>query len=172
MTISPERHHWYAVYTRSRQERPVERMLGRMEVETYLPLRRTWSRRLDRKQIIEVPALPGYLFVSCLLTAEQRAAIKRALGVVHLVENGGRPCAIPPEQIASLRRVLAGGLGAAEYPYLRVGERVRVARGPLEGARGYLTRVEPGKPRLVVAIEWVNRAVAVEIDVRCLERDT
>jgi transcription termination/antitermination protein NusG len=170
MTISPETP-WYAVYTRSRQERPVERILRRMELESYLPLRQTWSSRLDRKQVIEVPALPGYLFVSCMLTAERRAAIKRTLGVVHLVENGGRPCVIPPEQIASLRQVLAGGLGAEEHPYPRVGERVRVARGPLEGARGYLTRVAPGKTRLVVAIEWVDRAVSVEIDVRCLERD-
>ena len=48
---------------------------------------------------------------------------------------------------------------------------VRVTRGPFEGARGYLTRVEAGKPRLVVAIEWVNRAVSVEIDARCVERD-
>jgi hypothetical protein len=31
--------------------------------------------------------------------------------------------------------------------------------------------VEAGKPRLVVAIEWVHRAVSVEIDVRCLERE-
>jgi transcription antitermination factor NusG len=142
-----------------------------MEIETYLPLLKTWSRRLDRKQKIEVPALPGYLFVRCVLLPEQRAAIKRTAGVVTLVDHCGRPCPIPPEQIESLRLVLADGPGAAEHPYLRVGERVRVARGPFEGARGYLTRVEAGKPRLVVAIEWVNRAVSVEIDARCVERD-
>jgi transcription antitermination factor NusG len=162
---------WYAIYSRSRHEKHVEQMLRRMELETYLPLRKTWSRRLDRKQMIEVPALPGYLFVRCILLPERRAAIKRTLGVVHLVENCGRPCPIPPEQIDSLRTVLATDEGAAEHPYLRVGQRVRVARGPFEGARGYLTRVESGKPRLVVAIEWVNRAVAVEIDVRCVERE-
>jgi transcription antitermination factor NusG len=162
---------WYAVYTRSRHEKQVERMLREMNLETYLPLRMTWSRRLDRKQMIEVAALPGYLFVRCVLLPERRAAIKRAVGVVHLVENCGRPCIIPPEQIESLRLLLASSDTVSEHPYLRVGERVRVVRGPFEGATGYLARVETGKPRLVVAIEWVHRAVSVEIDVRCVERE-
>jgi transcription antitermination factor NusG len=163
-------HHWYAVYTRSRHEKQVEQILRRSELETYLPLRKTWSSRLDRKQLIEVPALPGYLFVRCLMTAERRAEIKRSLGVVHLVERAGRPCTIPPDEIASLRLVMAD-LNVAEHPYLRIGEPVRVTRGPFQGARGYLTRVDAGSPRLVVAIEWVNRAVSVEIDTRCVERD-
>jgi hypothetical protein len=33
--------HWYAVYTRARHEKRVERILQRMELETYLPLRKT-----------------------------------------------------------------------------------------------------------------------------------
>ena len=39
---------WYAVYTRSRHEKQVEAMLRRQALETYLPLRRAWSRRQDR----------------------------------------------------------------------------------------------------------------------------
>jgi transcription antitermination factor NusG len=88
---------------------------------------------------------------------------------VHLVENCGRPCPIPSDQIDSLRAVLANGVGAMEHPYLRVGQRVRVTRGPFEGACGYLVRVSAGSPRLVVAVEWINRAVSVEIDSRCVE---
>ena len=139
-----------------------------MGLETYLPQRKTWSRRQDRRQMIEVPALPGYLFVRCVLSAEKRAAMKRTAGVVHVVENSGRPCAIPPEQIDSLRLVLANA-AAAEHPYLREGQRVRVTSGPFEGAHGYLLRPEAAKARLVIAVEWVNRAVSVEIDARCVE---
>src|SRR4051812_50789 len=109
---------WYAIYTRSRHEKHVERMLREMDIETYLPLRKTWSRRLDRKQMIEVAAIPGYLFVRCVLMPDRRAAIKRAAGVVQLIENCGRPCVIPPEQIESLRLLLASEDGATEHPYL------------------------------------------------------
>jgi hypothetical protein len=40
------------------------------------------------------------------------------------------------------------------------------------GARGILKRFEPGRYRLVIAVEWVNRAVSVEIDPRDVERCT
>src|SRR5919204_2067682 len=98
---------WYAVYTRSRHEKQVEAMLRRQALETYLPLRRAWSRRRDRRVTVELPALTGYLFVRCALYGEVRAQIKKAPGVIRVVENAGRPCIIPVEQIQSLRAVLA-----------------------------------------------------------------
>jgi transcription antitermination factor NusG len=170
--LRPQDPHWYAVYTRSRHEKRVEQMLRRMDLETYLPLRKTWGSRPDTRQIVEEPALPGYLFVHCSLSAERRAAIKRSLGVIRLVENAGRPCVIPPEEVASLRRLLESDEIVMPHAYLCVGDRVRVTRGPFEGAVGYVTRVETGKPRLVVAIGWIHRAVAVQIDLRCVERAT
>src|SRR5207302_7898925 len=97
---------WYAVYTRSRHEKQVAAYFQRQQLETYVPLRRAWSIRRDRKVTIEVPALPGYLFVRCVLYAETRAMIKRASGVLRLVENAGRPADIPPEQVQSLRITL------------------------------------------------------------------
>src|SRR6266487_2391511 len=97
---------WYAVYTRSRHEKQVEQLLHRQALETYLPLRRTWSRRRDRRVTVELPALPGYLFVRCALYGEVRAQLKKTAGVIRVVESVGRPCAIPETQIKSLRVVL------------------------------------------------------------------
>ena len=45
-----------------------------------------------------------------------------------------------------------------------VGDRVQVMRGPFVGARGQLVRVAAGRHKLVIAVEFVNQAVAVEID--------
>jgi transcription termination/antitermination protein NusG len=154
---------WYAVYTRSRHEKQVEAMLRRQSLETYLPLRRAWSRRQDRRVTVELPALPGYLFVRCALYGEVRAQIKKASGVIRVVENAGRPCAIPESQIESLRVVLAQSYDAEAHPFFKIGDRVQVARGPFEGAEGHLIRVAPGRHKLVIAVEWVNQAVAVEI---------
>src|SRR5437870_13828043 len=109
--------HWYAVYTRSRHEKQVDTMLRRQQVETYLQLRRTWSRRRDRRATVELPALPGYLFVHCVLYAEVRTQIKKTPGVLRMVENLGRPCVIPEEQVESLRLVLARSSDAGSHPY-------------------------------------------------------
>src|SRR5688500_12879854 len=100
--MSTDQSPWYAIYTRSRHEKQVAAYLERQKIETYLPLRRAWSSRKDRKVTIEVPALPGYLFVRCPLYGETRALIKRASGVLRLVENAGQPARIPNEQIESL----------------------------------------------------------------------
>jgi transcriptional antiterminator NusG len=155
---------WYAVYTRSRHEKQVDGMLRRQAFETYLPLRRTWSRRRDRRVTVELPALPGYLFVRCVLYGEVRARLKKTPGVLRVIENAGRPCAIPETQIESLRVVLARSFDAEAHPYFNIGDRVQVARGPFVGAQGRLIRVAPGRHKLVIAVEFVNQAVAVEID--------
>jgi transcriptional antiterminator NusG len=167
--MSAELDHWYALYTRSRHEKQVAEFLHRQQVETFLPLRRTWSSRQDRKVTIQVPALPGYLFVRCTLYAETRALIKRASGVLRLVEHAGRPAAIPNNQIQSLRSALAASFNAEGHPYLRVGDRVRVVRGPMVGAEGYLVRVSESHHRLVIAVDYVNQALSVEIDSHCVE---
>lgn len=160
---------WYAIYTRSRHEKQVAIFLERQHLETFLPLRRTWSTRQDRKLTIQIPALPGYLFVRCVLYAETRALIKRASGVLRLVENAGRPAVIPDSQIESLRAALANNFNTEGHPFLKVGDRVRVARGPMVGAEGYLVRVAENRHRLVIAVDYVNQALSVEIDGNCVE---
>lgn len=162
--------HWYAVYTQSRHEKQVELMLRRQSLETYLPLRRTWSRRRDRRVTVDLPALPGYLFINCGLYGETRTAIKKTPGVIRVVENAGRPCVIPEEQVRSLQLVLARSFEVEAHPYLNVGDPVRVVRGPFLGAYGRLERIATGRHKLIVAVEWVHRAVAVEIDADDVER--
>ena len=161
---------WYAIYTRSRHEKQVDGMLRRMQLETYLPLQRTWSRRRDRRVTVELPALTGYLFVRCTLFGEVRAQIKKTAGVIRIVENVGRPCVIPEAQIESLRVVLERSFDAEAHPYFNIGDRVQVVRGPFIGAQGHLVRVAAGRHKLVVAVEFVNQAVAVEIDAADVDR--
>jgi transcription antitermination factor NusG len=116
-----------------------------------------------------VPALPGYLFVRCALYAETRALIKRASGVLRLVENAGAPAVIPDRQIQSLRTALASSFNAEGHPYLQIGDRVRVMRGPMLGAEGYLVRVSESRHRLVIAVDYVNQALSVDLDAECVE---
>ena len=161
---SPQTLRWYAVYTRSRHEKQVDTMSQRQSLQTYLPLRRTWSRRRDRRVTVDLPALPGYLFVRCAPYGAVRAQVKKTPGVIRLVENAGRACVIPEAEIESLRVVLTRSLQAEAHPYFNLGDRVRVVRGPFVGAQGYLVRVAPSCHKLVIAVEFVNQAVAVEID--------
>ena len=92
-------------------------------------------------------------------------------GVVRMVSFNGRPAAIPDEEIESLRRVLSGGLDFETVPYLTMGEKVEVIRGPFKGIRGRLLE-RRGQCRLVVGIEQIKQAVSVEVfggDVKSIE---
>lgn len=162
--------HWYAIYTRSRHEKQVAEFLKKQQVEIYLPLKRVWSGRQDRRVSIELPAMPGYLFVRAILYAETRALIKRPSSVIRLVENAGRPAVIPDEQIESLRIALAASFNPEGHPFLKVGDRVRVIRGPMADAEGYLVRVDENHHRLVLSVDYVNQSLSVEIDARCVEK--
>jgi transcription antitermination factor NusG len=48
--------------------------------------------------------------------------------------------------------------------YLPEGDRVRITQGLLAGVEGILVRSKPQKGLLVVSIELLRRAIAVEID--------
>jgi transcription antitermination factor NusG len=57
---------------------------------------------------------------------------------------------------------------AEPCPYLRVGRKVRVVRGPMAGTEGILSR-KKDKYRVVISVEVLMRSVALEIDGTDLE---
>ncbi|MBM3495728.1 MAG: UpxY family transcription antiterminator [Armatimonadetes bacterium] len=156
--------HWYALVTRSRHERAVQRLLARLHsVETYVPQRRVWSARVDRRFQIDAPVLPGYVFMRTVLWPDVRADIKRTPGVVGFVGVDSTPATIPSEQIESLRIMLACPADAQIHTGYEPGQAVRIKRGHLAGACGVLIRTNPGRHRLVVRIEQVGLALSADV---------
>jgi transcription antitermination factor NusG len=62
-----------------------------------------------------------------------------------------------------LRTSLGSGVRAKPHPLLTVGRMVRVKKGPMAGLQGILKR-STSRARLVVCIERIRRAIALEID--------
>jgi transcription antitermination factor NusG len=80
-----------------------------------------------------------------------------------IVSRGRDPLAVDDAEIASLRAVLATGRPVEVCPYLRAGEAVRIAAGPLAGVRGVILRAR-GHWRVVVGVEALGSSVSVEVD--------
>ncbi|GIX46923.1 MAG: transcription termination factor NusG domain protein [Candidatus Tectimicrobiota bacterium] len=153
--------HWYAIHTRSRHEKVVRDQLAAKGVTHLLPLWRKRSVWKDRIKLIEVPLFSGYLFAYFPLREKLR--VLTTIGVVRLVGINGQPVPIPQEQIDAVRTMVEQQLRYDPYPYLREGMRVRVKRGVLAGAEGILI-AKRQHYRLVVSIDLIQRAVAVDID--------
>jgi transcription antitermination factor NusG len=152
---------WYALYTRPRHEKRVAEQIEQRRISCFLPLYRSVRRWKDRRKELELALFPGYVFVR--IAPQNRLQVLMLPGVVRLVTSNGQPSALPEAEIESLRRGLAGDARMAPHPYLQVGRRVRVKRGPMAGLEGILRRRKEGL-RLVISIEMLVRAVAVEVD--------
>jgi transcription antitermination factor NusG len=157
---------WYAVYTCARHEKRVAQQLTERRVESYLPLYEALHRWKDRRARVQLPLFPGYVFVRIAL--RDRLKVLEVPSVVRLVSVNGRPTPLPENEMTSLRNGLSNDLRAEPHPYLKIGRRVRVHRGPLVGREGILVR-KKDKLRLVLSIDLIMRSVAVEVDAADIE---
>jgi transcription antitermination factor NusG len=152
---------WYAAYTCTNHERRVTQQLSERNVENFLPTYRSVRRWRDRRKELQLALFPSYVFVH--MDVRDRLRVLQLPGVVNVVSFGGVPAPLLDSEIEALRRGSACPTQIAPHPYLRVGRRVRVARGPFAGTEGILVRRRDGC-RVVVSIDLLMRSVALEVD--------
>jgi transcription antitermination factor NusG len=160
---------WYALYTRHQHEKVVAQILTRRGFEILLPLYKSVRRWKDRTKVLSVPLFSCYIFLKGGL--ERRWDILNTPGIYDLVSSGGQPIAIPTHEIDAIQQVVNSGFRLEPHPLLRIGERVRIKRGPLAGLQGLLVR-QRNIYRLVLSVEMLGRAAAVEVDSFLVERLT
>jgi transcription antitermination factor NusG len=158
---------WYALYTRHQHEKTVAQILNGKGFETLLPLYPAARRWADRTKLLFLPLFPCYVFINAGL--ERRLAIMMTPGVHAVVSNAGQPTAIPNEEIDAVRQAVESGARVEPHPLLKYGDWVRVKCGPLAGIEGILTR-KKNLYRLVLSVEMLGKAVAVEVDAFLVER--
>jgi transcription antitermination factor NusG len=159
---SAEPSDWYAIQTRYRCEKKVGVALERKGIVAFIPLLQEIHRWSDRKQKVEVPLFSGYAFAQVELSANLRRTVLQTEGVIAFVGAGDELTPVPPRQIEDLRRLLRQKLPCALSPFLTTGQRVRIRGGCLDGLEGLLQKNDA--KRLVISIESIQRAVAVQIE--------
>lgn len=158
-----EEQNWYALLTRARHEKIVAHRLGEAGVTSFLPVvseLRNWS---DRKKLVEFPLFSCYVFAKFAPTNEGRLKALRIDGVYSVVGGRGEGTPIPEEQIEAVRRITEERLAWQSHPFLKIGQRVRIRSGALDGVEGVLT-ARSGESTLVVSIDVIQRSLAVRID--------
>ena len=158
---------WHAIYTRHQHEKAVADILSRKGFEIFLPQYTSTREWKDRRKEISLPLFPSYVFIRGGL--DGMLQIVMTPGVCWLVSLGERVAVIPQEEIDAVRRLIASSLRLEPHPFLKCGDWVRIASGPLEGMEGILVR-KKGAFRLVLSVEMLQKSVAVEVDVSTVER--
>jgi transcription antitermination factor NusG len=154
-------HAWFALTAKSRHEKTVAENLRGKGLESFVPLYRARRQWTDRVQSVDLPLFPGYVF--CRFTYASRLPVLNTPGVTSVVSFSDVPSPVADEEISRIRAIQASGLPAQPWPYVHVGQKARIERGALAGLEGMLIREKDGL-RVVVSVELLRRAVAVEID--------
>jgi transcription antitermination factor NusG len=160
---APDDQNWYALLTRARHEKVVAQRLRDIGVTSFLPVvteLRKWS---DRKKLVEFPLFSCYVFAKLHPTNEGRLKALRIDGVYSLVGTRGEGTPIPEEQIDAIRRIAEERLAWQSHPFLKIGQRVRIRSGALDGVEGILV-ARSGESTLVVSVDAIQRSLAVRID--------
>jgi transcriptional antiterminator NusG len=160
--IPDHNHEWYAVTTRSRQEKVAANILENIGITAFLPLVEEVHRWSDRNKTVRVPLFSSYLFVQIPRSRESQVRVLQAPGVVSFVGNHSGPLTIPQKEIDDVRSVLSGEVKYSPYPYLQAGDRVRIVGGALDGVEGTLLS-RGADTKLVISIELIQRSLAVSV---------
>jgi transcription termination/antitermination protein NusG len=164
VVIAPtEPENWYALHTRPRHEKAVVQRLAEREVETFLPIVTEVHRWSDRKKRVEVPLFSCYVFAKFQSNRAERLRMLRVEGVLGLVGTGNEGTAIPSEQIDAVRTLVDGAHSWSAFPFLKIGQRVRVRSGALDGIEGILVS-RNGNQTLVISVDAIQRSLAVRVE--------
>ena len=152
---------WFALQVRTRWERTTATLLRCKNYQTFLPSYKMRRRREGHFKEVDAPLFPGYVF--CSFDAQKRLPILVTPGVLSVVSRGKIPVPVDQSELEAIRAIAHSPVVVQPWPYLEIGERVRIEDSALQGLEGILISFK-GRDRVVLYVSLLRRSVAVEID--------
>lgn len=161
MTAANITNQWYALRVRSHYEHTVALHLRARGFESFLPLYQCYRRWSDRFKECELPLFPGYVFSR--FDPLNRLPVLSIPGVVNPVVIGRIPVPVDETELTAIQTAVKSGLRRSPWPFLQVGQKVRIEQGSLCGIEGILVGFR-GQERLVLSVSLLQRSIAVQVE--------
>ncbi len=166
--LHPTESKWFAVYTRSKSEKVVKRLLQNKHIECYLPLQKVTRRYTRKIKSYEIPLITCYIFVK--IVKAQYIPVLETENVVKFIRLARNLIAIPEEEMEILKLVVGEGENVeAQMGKFEEGDEVEIIGGRLTGLKGKLIEIQ-GKKQMVVELDNVGYSLKMNIDVSLLRR--
>ena len=150
---------WWAVHTKSRQEKKLMRQLQQLGIGFYGPLIARRRRAADgRVRTSHVPLFPGYVFVRG--NEEQRRLAIHSNCVARTIEVHDRLQLI--RDLQQVKRLIDTGARLTPESMIEAGQRVRVTAGPLAGIEGVVKKRHNGD-HLIVVVGFLQQGASIAI---------
>ena len=156
---------WVAALVQMNCEKKVATKLDKMGIANYVPVQQEEHQWSDRKKKIDRIVIPMVVFVR--LAQDEEDDFRRLSFILKFITYPGSKelaTPIPDEQIEKLKFLLHNADAKVSIvENLKVGDRVRLVRGPMKGLEGELSYIEENKPIVAIRIDGLGYAcVSVE----------
>jgi len=148
--------HWFALYTKPRQEFKAVEQINAEQISFYMPTVTRLKKWSDRKKRVTEPVLRGYIFIYA--TEKERLTALEQNSIVRCITERGIPAKIPDWQIENLRKFLESSTDVIVLNTIPAGTKVIIKEGPFQGVVGQVME-EKREKYLVVSLKLLNRSV-------------
>lgn len=150
---------WTVLHVMSRQEKALVSELAGRGIASYLPLVRSVRYYGHRKQVVDIPLFPGYVFLWGTLDQAYEADRTRRVANLIPVERQEQL----EQELQSIHHALSGDASLEPCSPIREGMRAEVRSGPFKGLQG-VVESRARMDRLVLQVGMLGRAVSLEIE--------
>lgn len=154
---------WHAIYVKSRTEKKVTDALLKNNITTYFPILKTMRQWSDRKKMVEMPLLNGYVFVN--INSQEKDKVLFTNGVVGFVKHCGEIAIIPETQLLQLKQLIELGYvidSSKMNQTLHKGDKIKITAGALKNIEGYILNNNEGK-FIEVVLEAIGQSIKVKL---------
>ena len=158
---------WYVLHTFSGYENVakenLETVVDKFNLQDrifdiVIPMEEVVEEKNGKKKLVERKAMPCYILAKIKYADDLWHNITRTRGITGFTGPNGRPLPLTDEEVMKLR------LEKIKVEVdLKLGDKVEVVDGPLNGMIGLVTAVNPEMNLLTVAVEMFGRETAVDL---------
>jgi len=155
---------WWVAHTRSRFEKAFAHDLLARGVPYFLPMIHRLTISGGRKRQLLMPLFNSYVFFAG--SEEDRYTALATDRLCQVIPVRDQPRLI--RELSTLQTVLTSRTHLDPYPFLAIGHRCRIARGPFQGIEGTVIRRD-NLTRIVLHVSILGQGAAMEIHPDLLE---
>jgi transcriptional antiterminator RfaH len=154
---------WFCLKTQPKHEHLAATGLRRhLRINCFSP-RVRFRKQTRRGAVWFVEAMfPGYVFAEFTF-ADQHRQVEYSSGIQGILRFGDQVATVDPSLIASLQEKAGAEEVVTFNPEIEVGQSVQIAEGPFQGVEALVTRLMPARERIRVLLEFLGRAVEMEV---------
>ena len=171
----PERR-WYVLTIAPGSDKAVEKQLSDAKIECWMPVKTiSRKRRGGRAGLpmddVQLPALPGYLFVHVYSTVEGWAGLRTVPGVSGVLGGADRPASVSEARVLKLKAFIdedPAAIAVLTNALVR-GATVMIDSGPFAMFTGMVSGA-PTLGRVIVEVMLLGRAVPIDLELALVSK--